>query len=185
MLESLFRPQFREAVAYQPLHWFNGLQLQQVQRGLVKNRPNIQQGDILIHFAGLMGDKREFMGPWLDGVENKENQWTVPLENTTYLRDVEEYWYTYGQARDMLDGANQALSLQLRDTQLWQPVVKALKKLQNLVWIAACDIEEMQSHTDFLADTLEQAILQKSAAEDQLRAEKVKAASSKAEILEL
>lgn len=55
------RPQFREAVAYQPLHWFNGLHLQQVQRGLVKNRPNIQQGDMLIHFAGLMGDKREFI----------------------------------------------------------------------------------------------------------------------------
>lgn len=156
-----------------------------MQRGLVKNRPNIQQGDMLIHFAGLMEDRREFMGPWLDEVENKANQWTVPLENTTYLRDVEECWYTYGQARDMLDRANEALSLQLRDTQLRQPVVKALEKLQNMVWIAAYDIEGMQSHTDFVADTLEQAILQKSAAEDQLRAEKVRAASSKAEILEL
>lgn len=187
MLESFSRPQFRESVVYQPLHWFNELQLQKVEQTMVKDKPNVHPGDMLIHFAGMMKDKREFMGPWLDEVENMADRWAVPLENTTYLRDVKEYWYTYGRAREALDRANNTLSLeltQLSHITLRQPVAKAVENLQNMVWNSADDIDGMQSHTEFLADTLQTAISQLSAAEDQLKAEKVKAASSKAGKLE-
>ena len=48
------------------------------------------------------------------------------------------------------------------------------------MWKAAEDIEGMRSHTEFLADTLQQAVLKDSA---ELRAEKAKAPSSKAGML--
>ncbi len=181
MLESFSRPQFREAVVFQPLHWYNEFQLQE---SMVKNRPNVHPGDMLIHFAGLMKDKREFMGPWLDKVENVADRWTVPLENTTYLTDVKEYWDTYGRAKDALDRANQTISLTLSDPQLRQPVLKASEDLQNIVWKAAEDLDGMRSHIEFLADTLQQAIGQEMAANGQLMGEAVQAQSSKAEVLE-
>ncbi len=181
MLESFSRPQFREAVVFQPLHWYNEFQLQE---SMVKDRPNVHPGDMLIHFAGLMKDKREFMGPWLDKVENMADRWTVPLENTSYLTDVKEYWDTYGRAKDVLDRANQTIALELSDPQLRQPVLKAFEDLQNIVWKAAEDIDGMRSHIEFLTDTLQQAVGQEMTAESQLRAEAAQAQSSKAQFLE-
>lgn len=170
MLESFSRPQFRDAVVFQPMHWYNEFQLQE---SMVKDRPNVHPGDMLIHFAGLAKDKRQFMGPWLDKVENVADQWTVPLEDTNYVRDVERYWDTYGHAKDMLDRANNTLLLKLSDPELRQPAVKAFEDLQNTVWKAAEDLDRMRSHTESLADTLRQAIHQDLATRDQLRAEKV------------
>ena len=181
MVESFSRPQFREGVVFQPMHWYNEFQLQESQ---VKNRPNLHPGDMLIHFAGLMKDKRKYMGPWLDKVENSADQWTVPLENTTYLGDVKEYWDTYGKAKDILQRANDTLSLTLHDTEFRQPVIKAFEDLQTMAWEAAEDIEGMRSHADFLSDTLQQAIRQNSAAKDQLRAETAQAPGSSVGILE-
>ena len=179
MLESFSRPQFRDAVVFQPMHWYNEFQLQQ---SLVKDRPNVHRGDMLIHFAGLMKDKRELMGPWLDQVEVMADRWAVPLENTTYLRDVNDYWIIYGQAKDMLNRANNTLSSRLSNADSRQPVVKASKNLQDILWKAAEDLDGMRSHTEFLADTLQQAIRQESAANDQLRVEMDQAPNSKAEV---
>ena len=181
MLESFSRPQFRDAVVFQPLHWYNELQLQE---DMVKDRPKVHPGDMLIHFAGLMKDKRKFMGPWLDKVENMADQWTVPLVNTTYLRDVKAYWDIYGQAKNILDSANHTISSMSGDAELMRPVVKASEKLQNMVWNSAGDIEGMRSHTEFLADTLQQAKSKDAAAKDQLRAETAQAGSSKAGTLD-
>ena len=164
MLESFSRPRFREAVVFQPMHWYNEFQLQ---KSMLKDRPNVHPGDMLIHCAGLMEQKAEFMEPWLDRAEVRADRWTVPLENTTYLRDVKEFWNTYSEAKDMIDRGKQNLSLMLRDTELRKAVVKALDNLQNMVWEAAGDVEGMQSHTEFLGDTLQQAIRQNS---DRLKA---------------
>ena len=102
------------------------------------------------------------MGQYLDDVDNMAERWTVPLENTTYSRDTKLYWYTYGQAREALDRANNTLSLKSIETKLRQPVEKAVKDLQRLVWSSADDLDGMQSHTKFLADTLQKAISQTS-----------------------
>ena len=182
MLASFSRPQFRDAVVYQPLHWYNEFQLQE---SLVKDRPNVHPGDMLIHFAGLMKDKRDFMGPWLDTVENKADQWAVPLENTTYLRDVEEFWDTYGHAKHVLDRVNETLDSRLSDAESMQRVANASESLRNMVWEAAEDLKGMQSRTQLLADALQQATRLKSAAhrkpaaKDHLRAETARAPSSK------
>ena len=174
MLESFSRPQFRDAVAYQPLHWYNEFQLQQ---SMVKDKPNVHPGDMLIHFAGLMKDKRDYMGPWLDKVENEADHWTVPLENTTYIKDVKEYWDTFGQAKDMLDRANTTLSLSLSDVVLRQSVVGAFEDLQNLVWNSAEDMEGMRNSTQILAEIVQEAnhaIRAGSMGDDQLRADRVR-----------
>lgn len=161
MVESFSRPQFREGVVFQPLHWYNEFQRRERKVGV---EPNVHPGDMLIHFAGLMQVKREYMGPWLDRVENSPDQWTVPLENTTYLSDVKEFWDTYGKAKETLKRVNNTLSVTLRDSDFRQPVVKAYEDLENMIWETAGDIEGMQSHTEFLSDTLQQAIRQNSAA---------------------
>lgn len=155
MLESFSRPQFRDAVAYQPLHWYNAFQLQ---KSLVKDKPDVHPGDMLIHFAGLMKDKRAIMGPWLDKVENTADQWTVPVENTTYLRDVQEYWDTYAQAKNTLNRANDTLALGSSVVESTQAVEDAYASLQDMIWTAADNLEGMQSRTQSLGDALEQAV---------------------------
>ena len=165
MVYSFSRPQFREGVVFQPLHWYNELQRHERKVGV---EPNVQPGDMLIHFAGLMKDKREYMGPWLDRVENLADQWTVPLENTTYMSDVKEYWEVYGKAIDILHRANNTLSVSLRDSKFREPVVKAIEALQKMIWdgpaLSEGNVEGMRTHAEHVWDTLQQAQRQHSAA---------------------
>lgn len=169
MVYSFSRPQFREGVVFQPLHWYNEFQRHERKVGV---EPNVQPGDMLIHFAGLMKDKREFMGPWLDRVENLADQWTVPLENTTYLSDVKEFWEIYGNANDILNRANNTLSFALRDSDFREPVVKAIEDLQKMMWDGPRtsqgnvedNVEGMRTHAEHVWDTLQQALRQNSAA---------------------
>ena len=178
MLESFSRPQFRDAVVFQPMHWYNEFQLQQ---SMVKNSPNIHPGDMLIHFAGLTKDKRELMGPWLDRVESLADQWSVPLENTSYLRDVKEFWDTYGHAQDLLSRANNTLTSRLSDIDSVQSVLKASVHLQTMLWEAAEDIEAVRNRTKILAHVLQQAGSHGSVVGDQLRAGTVNAPDSEKE----
>lgn len=152
MLESFSRPQFRDGVVFQPLHWYNEFQLQENRE---KHKPNVHPGDLLIHFAGLEGDKGELMGPWLYGVENMADQWSVPLENTSYPMDVREFWDIYGQAKDNLDRAKKALSSESSNADSRQSMVQASETLQNMLWNATDDLDGMRSHTAILADTLQ------------------------------
>lgn len=165
LVESFQRPQFRENVVFQPLHWYNEFQRAERKVGV---EPNVQPGDMMIHFAGLMKNKKEFMGPWLDRVENQAEQWTRPLDNTTYLNDVKEFWKIYGAANDTLHRANNTLSRGLRDSDFRQPVVKAVKDLENMIWdgpkLAGGNVEGMRTHTEHLSDILQQAVRQNSAA---------------------
>ena len=65
------------------------------------------------------------MGPWLDSVENMADQWSVPLENTSYPMDVRGFWDIYGQAKEILDRANKALSSESSNADSMQFVVQA------------------------------------------------------------
>ena len=172
MSESFSRPQFRDAVVFQPMHWYNEFQLQQ---SMVRDSPNIHPGDMLIHFAGLMKDKRDFIGPWLDRVENLADRWSVPLENTSYLKDVKEYWDAYGHAQDLLSRANNTLTWRTSDIDSMQPVLKALEHLQTMLWEAAEDIEGVRNRTETLAHVLQRVGRHGPAAVDSLRAEMVNA----------
>ena len=177
-MESFSRPQFRDAVVFQPMHWYNEFQLQQ---NMVKNSPNIHPGDMLIHFAGLMKDKRELMGPWLDRVESLADQWSVPVENTSYLRDVQEHWDTYGHAQEVLSRANDTLTSKSSDIDSMQPVLKASVHLQTMLWEAADDIEGVRNRTKILAHVLQEAGSGGSVVGVQLRVETVNAPHSEKE----
>ena len=149
MSESFSRPELRDAVVFQPLHWWNEFQLQE---NMVRDKPNIHPGDLLIHFAGLVVDKAEYMGPWLDKVENMSDEWAVPLENTSYLSNIKEYWDTYGRAKDMLEHANKTLSSESVDINSMQHVVNASQVLQEMLWKDTQDVYGIQNHTELLAD---------------------------------
>ena len=150
MLESFSRPQYRDGVVFQPLHWYNEFQIQQNQ---TTDNPNVHPGDMMIHFAGII-KKRNLMGSWLDKVENTPEQWAVPLENTTYLEDVREFWDIYGQAKDILNSANNTLSSCLDDVEVRVPVERAYESLQTKTWEYADDLKSMQSLAESLADAL-------------------------------
>ena len=168
MFESFSRPQFRDGFVYQPLHWYNEFQLQ---ASMVKDDPNVHPGDMLIHFAGLAGDKRELMGPWLDRVESTPDDWALPLENTTYPDNVREFWHTYGQAKDQLHQASQTLAANkdTDDQESLQPVRRVAERLQSLVWEAADDMEALREHTQILAEALSQVPSQDPAANSHRR----------------
>jgi hypothetical protein len=57
-----------------------------------------QKGDLLVHLPGLFGDRDPLMSDWLDMVENRQDDWAIPLEETTYVRDTQAFWQLYGQA---------------------------------------------------------------------------------------
>ena len=150
MLESFSRPQFRDGVVFQPLHWYNEFQLQQNQ---MTDHPNVHPGDMMIHFAGLK-KKRTLMGSWLDKLENTPEQWAVPLENTTYPEAVTAFWDTYGRAKDVLDTANDTLSSGLGDAAIRVPVLRAYESLQTQTWESPDDLEAMRRFTESLAHSL-------------------------------
>ena len=150
MLESFSRPQFREGVLFQPVHWYNEFQIQQNQ---MTDNPNVHPGDMLIHFAGIP-TKSTLMESWLDKVENTPERWAVPLENTSYPEDVTAFWETYGRAKDLLDRANDTLSSELGDAEIRTPVVRAYESLETQTWESPDDLESMRGFTESLSDAL-------------------------------
>jgi 3-hydroxy-3-methylglutaryl CoA synthase len=38
------------------------------------------------------------MSDWLDMVENRQDDWAIPLEETTYVKDTQAFWKLYGEA---------------------------------------------------------------------------------------
>ena len=150
---SYSRPEFRDGVIFQPLHWWNEFQLN---GSMGRDKPNIHPGDMMIHFAGFAGDKPQYMGPWLDRVENEANQWTVPLENTSYLTDIKEYWDAYGPARDVLGHAKSLMLSETRTVEEKYHLGNASEKLQDIMWKYSEEYESIRTHTDLLADIVEE-----------------------------
>ena len=81
------------------------------------------------------------------------DQWSVPLENRSYLMDVRDFWDIDGQAKDMLDRADKALSLESSNADSMQPVVQASETLPNMLWNATDDLDGLRPA--LLADTLQ------------------------------
>ncbi|KAI4855201.1 hypothetical protein E4T45_03364 [Aureobasidium sp. EXF-8846] len=61
-----------------------------------------QKGDFLVHLPGLFGDREPLMSDWLDMVENRQDDWALPLEETTYVKDTQAFWKLYGEAIDTI-----------------------------------------------------------------------------------
>ena len=143
---SYSRPEFRDGVTFQPLHWWNELR--------VRDPQNMHPGDFMLHFAGLGPEKTQFMSPWLDRVENEASEWTVPLENTSYLTNIKEYWHTYGPARDVLGHAKSLMSSETSTVEEKYNIGNASEELQDIMWKYSEDYESIRNHTDMLIDVL-------------------------------
>lgn len=48
-------------------------------------------GQLLVHFAGV-GDKSKAISEWIDRLEANRTRWEMPLSETNYERQIEEFW---------------------------------------------------------------------------------------------
>ena len=92
---------YREHVLYQPCQWFNGFEES------FGHLPPVQDGDMLIHFSGLKAHKFGAVQRWLDRLERAPHELQIPLEKTNYQANVDAYWATLRDARDMVQQAEQ------------------------------------------------------------------------------
>lgn len=95
----------KKHVLYQPQLWYNGFQ------GDPRAETEINEGDMLVHFAGINHaneEERKFdlMTQWFAKIEQQPDKWQVPLEKTKYPREIEAFWKTYKKANDMLRTAH-------------------------------------------------------------------------------
>lgn len=96
--------QYREAVVYQPRMWFNAYQLD-------AERFEGKRGDLLVHFHDLEGDKWSAMQQTLAKLSDRKinSTWSVPLRETTYEREVLEYWDRLRKSKKLLELAEKKL----------------------------------------------------------------------------
>ena len=92
----------KKHVLYQPQHWYNGF------KGNSRAETEINEGDMLVHFAGINHDneeevKKELMSQWFAKIEQHPDKWQVPVEKTRYSKEIDAFWRTYKEAKDMLD----------------------------------------------------------------------------------
>ena len=94
--------QHKKHILYQPQNWYNGM------KGYPRSETEINEGDLLVHFAGINHDgeegmKNDIMAKWFADLERDPGKWQVPLEKTKYPKAIEAFWKTYKEAKDMLD----------------------------------------------------------------------------------
>lgn len=92
----------KKHIIYQPQAWYNGF------KGDERAETEINGGDLLVHFAGINHDneeekKNELMSQWFAKIEAQPDEWEVPVEKTKYPGEIEAFWRTYKEAKDLLD----------------------------------------------------------------------------------
>lgn len=86
---------FRTSTMYQPRQWFSAVHLPS---GEFEGK----QGDLMVHFKGLEGDKWLSMAGYLNDVTAWHNSWEMQLHETTYEKEVDEYWARLRMGRTLL-----------------------------------------------------------------------------------
>jgi hypothetical protein len=89
---------FRNSVIYQPRIWYNAYQ---VNASYFEGEP----GDLLVHFPDIGGDKWSAMAELIAQPAERMMKWDVPLEQTTYEREISDYWERLRRASKLLDAA--------------------------------------------------------------------------------
>ena len=94
------RPGYREHIIYQPRRWWNRYH---------HDPDGDEKGEMVIHFAGIgtvmqgSTTKMQFMKKYLNRVQKSPTEWAIPIEKTTYEKEINDYWNTLRQSRKMLD----------------------------------------------------------------------------------
>lgn len=87
--QVLEREEFRGGVVYQPRPWFNAM----YSDGTFEGSP----GSLLVHIAGVNGEKWRVMDEWLEKVRDKK--WEVNVQETAYEGILLDFWQRIRQAR--------------------------------------------------------------------------------------
>lgn len=81
-----------------PQRWFNafaGYRDKGIHEGQTRFRDNsVNEGDLLVHFAGNKKLRDGRMIPWIDMAEEHLARWEQDLKNTNYVQEIEEFWRT-------------------------------------------------------------------------------------------
>ncbi|KAK3047792.1 hypothetical protein LTR09_010767 [Extremus antarcticus] len=120
---------FREQVSYQPRLWYNGYQM---------NTTNFEgvRGDLLVHFHDIGGDKWTAMADTIARTAERKKKWEVPFEETTYEREIADYWDRIRKARRLLGMAQQRTDD--------NAVYEAVRRLQYATTYEVDDLEKMR-----------------------------------------
>lgn len=156
MLEIFSRPDFQNNVVYQPIRWYNEFQLSEHHE--IKNYTDIPKGDMLLHFAGMAGEKLELMGVWLDMVEIKPDKWALPLEKTSYVQNVTEYWENYSKGGRAIEKVNEEMNWGLEDQEKVFAVENARSRLRETLWRFTDSYDRIQEGITALGDALSKAL---------------------------
>ncbi|KAL2861226.1 cytochrome P450 [Aspergillus lucknowensis] len=128
----------RGGATYLPRPWINAYEWAHAFEG--------GRGSFLVHFPGL-GEKRwAHMERWLDVVERVPGGWEVPVEETWYLREGEEFW---GRVRD----AHRAVNEYEREkagssTSTDKQRERAVRELKRVLYEAPFEGELLQQRID-------------------------------------
>ncbi|KAI5239925.1 hypothetical protein E4T43_06462 [Aureobasidium subglaciale] len=106
-----------------------------------------KKGDFLVHLPGLFGDRDPLMSDWLDMVENRQEDWAIPLKETTYLKDTRNFWTLYGEAVDVV---REAMDREDADKEMRD----AVKQLRNALSEEADDSNIITEYTKNLKGLL-------------------------------
>ncbi|KAH0340288.1 glycosyltransferase family 34 protein, partial [Aureobasidium melanogenum] len=97
-LEQIMENQrFRSRVTYQPRLWYNAFDYNKTYEG--------ESGNLMVHLLDLGGDKWARMDKYLGNVTSKVNPHEVPLEQTTYEKQVQSFWKRMADSRKILKEA--------------------------------------------------------------------------------
>lgn len=60
---------------------------------MYKVLPNsVKEGDLLVHHAGHKSLRPQRMLPWVEAAERHLSTWELELEDTNYLREINDFW---------------------------------------------------------------------------------------------
>ena len=140
---------YPEHVLYQPIEWFNGFE---DSHGIL---PPVQDGDMLVHFAGLKDKKPEAMQKWLDRLDSAPYELQIPLEKTDYPANVDAYWMRLRDARIMMQKAYDWMDGNHTDGHhTTQTLLTAQKKLEQAILDEADNPSFILGATDLLESAL-------------------------------
>lgn len=153
---------FENGVLYVPKRFFNSYELPGYLRNgrddVLKNftgftRPHAfegQKGDFLVHLPGLFDDRAPLMTDWLDLVENRQEEWALPLEETDYVEATTDYWNTYSTAVDTLAEATKSKSIS-------EDLTEAINELKSVLRRDADDESRLIGCTATVKEELRKA----------------------------
>ena len=110
---------------FQPRHWYNAFHFHE------DIGTEWQEGDLLIHFPGLEGERWTLMDKWLNKVERSPDTLTVPLKDTRYLKEVDEFWKMLRHAVDLIMKSQELMDQEKPNLEF---VTESALRLQHLIW---------------------------------------------------